>query len=495
MTDKQTSPEKKKGNNPFRFGHAGKQGAAGHDASRPSHREDGKAALPPPEDEEEARARAPVKLIAQSPRGMADLLPDDHQYWDVLADTAQRVAGGFNVKRMSTPIVEAAAVFVKGIGEETDIIEKEMYFLRDKGGEGKLALRPEFTAGMVRAYLEHGMASWPQPVRLWTMGPVFRHDRPQAGRYRQLHQFNVEVIGEKHAIVDAQVIHLAYEFFKTLQLDAFRIDINSIGCLKPECRPAYMTALKAHAQEHIRKLCTNCKRRAKTNLLRILDCTEEKCQMVANTAPKIADRLCDECSAHARALNKYLQELSIPVRENPRLVRGLDYYTRTTFEFVSTLPAPEPVSGLSLCGGGRYDGLVELLGGPSTPAIGFAVGLERIVLQMRAEGVEVRVMAAPDVFLVHLGELGQRKSLALFDELRRAGFRVAEAFHKEGIKGQLRVADRLKIPWTLILGQKEALDNTIILRNMESGMQEIIDLNLDALAPALKKRLHHMNGI
>ena len=449
-----------------------------------------KPGAPPVEDPEDVRAHAPVHLIAQSPRGMADILPDAHQYWDIISDTAQRIAAGFNMKRISTPVVEAAPVFTKGIGEGTDIVEKEMYFLRDRGGEGKLALRPEFTAGVVRAYLEHGMASWPQPVRLWTIGPLFRHDRPQAGRYRQMHQFNVEVIGEEHPIVDAQVIHLAYEFFATLQLDTFRIDINSIGCLNAICRPAYLAALKAHAQENIRKLCADCKRRLKTHPLRILDCKEEKCQVVANTAPKIPDRLCDECAAHFRSVLKYLQELSIPVRENPRLVRGFDYYTRTTFEFVSTLPATEEVSGLSLCGGGRYDGLVELLGGPPTPAVGFGAGIERTILQMRAEGVEVNMTTTPDVFLAHLGELGQRKSLKLFDDLRRAGFRVAEAFHKEGIKAQLRVADRLRGSWTLILGQKEALDNTVILRNMESGMQETIDANLDALLPALRKRLH-----
>lgn len=446
------------------------------------------------EEEEDLRAKAPVHLIVQSPRGMVDILPDEQQYWNVIADTAQRVSGSFNLRQITTPMVEAGLLFTRGIGESTDIVEKEMYFLRDKGSDGKLALRPEFTAGIVRAFLEHGMASWPQPVRLWTLGPLFRHDRPQAGRYRQLSQFNVEVIGEKHPIIDAQVIHLAYEFFRTLQLDAFRIEINSIGCLNANCRPAYVAALKSHAQEHVRKLCADCRRRMKTNPLRLLDCKEEKCQMVANTAPKIIERLCDDCSTHYRSVLRYLEELSIPVKENPRLVRGFDYYTRTTFEFISTLPATEAVSGLSICGGGRYDGLVQLLGGPPTPAIGFGAGMERTVLQMRAEGVEVRTAAAPDVFLAHLGELGQRKCLGLFDELRRAGFRVAEAFHKEGIKAQLRVADRLKVPWALILGQKEALDNSIILRNMESGMQEILDLNPDVLLPALKKRLHHING-
>jgi histidyl-tRNA synthetase len=420
---------------------------------------------------------------------MEDVLPDDHKYWDVVADTVQRVCTGFNMKPISTPIVEEAMLFTKSIGEGTDIVEKEMFFLKERGGAARLALRPEFTAGAVRAFLEHGMASWPQPVRLWYLGPVFRHDRPQAGRYRQFSQFGVEVIGEKHAVVDAQVIHLVYEIYKSLQLDAFRIEINSLGCRDPSCRPAYLSVLKAHAQEHVRKLCADCRRRAKTNPLRILDCQEEKCQLVANTAPKLLDRLCEACKAHYAQVLQYLQAFAIPLRENPRLVRGLDYYTRTVFEMISTLPSSEGLGGLAIGSGGRYDGLVELLGGPSTPAIGFSGGVERTILQMRAEGVEVNVTDAPDLFLVHLGALGQRKCLTLFDDLRRAGFRVAEAFHKEGIKAQLRVADRLRVPWVLILGQKEALDNTILLRNMDSGMQETLGVHFDALLPALRKRL------
>jgi histidyl-tRNA synthetase len=447
-----------------------------------------------PEDEEDVRAHAPVKLIAQGPRGMADLLPAENAYWDVVMDAVRSVAAGFNMKYVAPPLLEEAAVFTKALGEATDVVEKEMFLVRDVSGKTRLVLRPEFTAGIIRAYLEHGMASWPQPVRLWYFGPVFRHDRPQAGRARQFSQFGVEVIGDVHPIIDAQVIHLAYEIYTALQLDAFRIEINTMGDLKANCRPSYMAALKAHAQENVRKLCTDCRRRMKTNPLRILDCKEEKCQLVANTAPKMADKLCDECKAHYRSVLQYLQELSIPFKENPRLVRGLDYYTRTVFEIVPTLPPAEGVSTASIGAGGRYDGLVELLGGPSTPAMGFSGGVERTILQMRAEGVEVNVDATPDVFLAHLGDLGRRKSLTLFDDLRRAGIRVAEAFHKEGIKAQLRTADRLKVSWALILGQKEALDNTIILRNMESGMQETLDLNLDALVPALKKRLRHENG-
>ncbi len=444
----------------------------------------------PEEEEEDIRARAPIALVVQSPRGMQDVLWEDMRYWDVVTENFKHVCTSFNMKHVSVPVVEEAALFERSIGEETDIVEKEMFFVKDRSGSARLALRPEFTAGVARAYLEHGMSSRPQPVRMWYAGPVFRHDRPQAGRYRQLTQFGVEVIGEGHPIIDVQVIHLAYETYKSLQLDAFRIDINSIGCMNRGCRPSFINSLKKHAQENSRKLCADCRRRSKNNPLRILDCKEEKCQMVANTAPKITDHLCEACKQHYKDVVRYLQDLGIPFRENPRLVRGLDYYTRTTFEVVSTLPSTDPLSGLAIGGGGRYDGLIQVLGGPSTPAIGFSGGMERTIMQMRSEGVEINLDDTPDVFLAHLGDLGRRRAVKLLDDLRRSGFRVAEAFHKDGIKAQLRSADRLRVQWTLVLGQKEALDNTVILRNMESGMQETLDLNLDALVPALKKRLH-----
>lgn len=393
------------------------------------------------------------------------------------------------MRPISIPLVEDPELFVKAVGEQTDVVEKEMFFVRDKSGKTKLALRPEWTSGIVRAYLEHGMSSMPKPVRLWYMGPVFRHDRPQAGRLRQHNQFGIEVIGEAHPVIDVQVIHLAYESFKAIQIESFRIDINSIGCLHSSCRPSYIASLNDHLKEHARKLCADCRRRSKENPLRVLDCKEEKCQMVINTGPKSIEYLCEECRTHHSFVLQELQELGIPYRENPRLVRGLDYYTRTVFEIVSTLPESEPIGGLSLGGGGRYDGLVEMLGGSQTPGIGFAAGVERIILHMKAEGIDVDTSDRPDIFLAHLGELGRRRAMKLFDDLRRSGFRVAEAFHKEGIKAQLRVADRAGIGYALILGQKEALDNTIIMRNMENGMQETIDMNLDALIPALEKRL------
>ena len=457
----------------------------------------GEEEVPPPE----------IHPVYHAARGMHDLLPAEQPYWDVISDLVRETAGSFGYQRIETPIAEASGLFERSLGGTSDVVSKELFFVRDRTGKEKLVLRPEGTAAIVRAYLEHGMHTLPQPVKLWYLSPMFRHERPQAGRYRQFWQFGVEVIGEADALIDAQVIHLVYEILHGLQLEHFRIDVNSIGHPAANCRQAYVALLKTHAQAHRAKLCNDCRERLKKNPLRMLDCKEEKCQLVANTAPKLTEHLCDACKTHYRALLGLLRDLQIPVKENPRLVRGLDYYTRTVFEVVSTArapqtsssspdgssgtAAPESSASLALAAGGRYDGLVEMFGGNPTPAMGVAAGIERIILAMRNEGIEANRTDTPEVFLVHLGDLGRKRALALFDELRRAGIRVGEAFHKSGIKPQLRVADRLRTPWALILGQKEALDQTIILRNMESGVQETLDLNLDSLIPMLKKRLRH----
>lgn len=456
--------------------------------------------LPPPESH-------PVYFRA---RGMHDVLPDEQSYWEIITETVRTLATSFNFQRIETPVVEVPEIFERSLGTTSDVVEKELFFVRDRTGKEKLVLRPEMTAGVVRAYLEHGMQVLPRPVRLWYQGPMFRHDRPQAGRYRQFTQFGFEVIGEGSALIDAQMIHLAYEIYRGLQLEAFRIDVNSMGHMGADCRQRYLELLKEHAVSALPKLCADCKRRARKNPLRILDCKEEKCQMVANTAPKLTEHLCGACAAHYKELKSHLTDLGIPVKENPRLVRGFDYYTKTVFEVLPTSVgkglqgAVEGFTGgtgaaagasagvppaLALGGGGRYDGLVELFGGPPTPAVGFSGGVERIILAMRSEGIQATRTGQPEIFLVYLGDLGRKRALKLFDELRRAGFHVAEAFHKPGIKAQLRAADRARIPWALILGQKEALDNTVIIRNMESGTQETIDVNLDVLVPALKKRL------
>lgn len=448
---------------------------------------------PPPE----------VHPVYRSPRGMHDILPADQPYWEVLSDLVRQTATSFGFHHIETSAVESQGLFERSLGPTSDVARKELFVVRDRSGKERLTLRPELTAGIVRAYLEHGMHVRPQPVRLWYFSSAFRHERPQAGRFRQFWQFGVEAIGDGHPIIDAQVIHLAYEILHSLQLEHFRIELNSLGHPAAGCRLEYVQLLKTHAHANVQKLCKDCKVRLKKNPLRILDCKEEKCRVVANTAPKLTEHLCNACAAHFTAVKALLGEMRIPFKENPHLVRGLDYYTRTVFEVVPQAPRPadgsaQPAPGVpdahvaqpaTILAGGRYDELVELFGGSPTPAVGFSGGVERVIQAMKNEGVEARRTDVPEVYLVHLGELGRKRALALYDELRRAGFRVGEAFHKSGIKPQLRAADRQKIAWALILGQKEALDGTVILRNMESGVQETIDLNLDALVPVLKKRL------
>jgi histidyl-tRNA synthetase len=352
-----------------------------------------------------------------------------------------------------------------------------MYTFNDRGGEN-ITLRPEFTASIARAYIEHGMYSRPQPVRLWDMGPAFRYDRPQAGRYRQFWQYDLEVLGDGHPIIDAQLIAAVATLYQTLSVPIV-IAINSIG--EKACRPAYIKALVDYLSSHRSSLCENCVRRMETNPLRALDCKEPGCQLALAQAPQIIDWLCENCREHFVKVLEYLDELEVPYYLEPKLVRGLDYYTRTTFEVMAKAgdPAGLGVEGegvsLAIGGGGRYDNLIAELGGRATPAVGFAGGIERLILAMQRSGFAPLPPSAPQLFLAQLGNEARKKTLSLSFQLRRAGYTVADQFSKDGLSQQLEVAGRLGCRYTLILGQKELLDSTIIIRDMESGIQEIVD--------------------
>jgi histidyl-tRNA synthetase len=430
-----------------------------------------------------SRKREPFR----APAGFVDILPEEQKYWEVITDVVKRVCRSFNLEQIETPLIERRELFVRGVGAGTDIVEKEMYAVKPlRGtGQGGLVLRPEATAAIARAYIEHGMYSLPQPVRLFYFGPYFRHDRPQAGRFRQFYQFGVEIIGERSPLIDVQVIQIAHEILQELSLEDYRIEVSSLGT--PASRRRYVGMLRDYYRVHRRKLCAHCRRRLRAQPLRLLDCKEEKCLMLAHNAPSILDYLDEETAAHFAQVTDALQALAIPYAINPRLVRGLDYYVRTVFEVVPVGREEERQSALG--GGGRYDGLIKTLGGPDVPGVGFACGVERVIAQMKAEGVSLLVRERPEVFLVQLGAQAKRRALTLFADLRRAGIRVAEAFHEDGIKEQLALANKLRIPWALILGQKEVLAGNIILRNMDSGVQETLDLDLAKLVPALKKRL------
>jgi len=406
----------------------------------------------------------------QSPTGMRDLFEEELKYFQKIEKVCQDIADFYNFKRIETPILEQAAIFEKGTGQSTDIVQKQMFTLRTKGGD-LLALRPDGTPSVVRAYLEHGMESEPKPVKLWYFGPFFRHERPQMGRFRQFYQIGFEVLGSPSWITDVQVIQIFNNILKNLGLRNLVIEINSIG--DSQCRPYYKKVLINYLKGYRNSLCSDCKRRLKQNPLRVLDCKEEKCQrIIRKGAPQILDHLCKECHSHFKNVLETLEELEIPYNLNPYLVRGLDYYTRTVFEFFPELE--EGRSQNAVAGGGRYDDLVKLLGGKPTPACGGALGLERLVGLMKKESKKVSKPSREKIFLAQVGNLAKRKALKLFEEFRKEKIKVAESLHKDSLSLQLKTADRMKVRYVLILGQKESLEGKIIIRDMKTGSQKTV---------------------
>jgi histidyl-tRNA synthetase len=374
-------------------------------------------------------------------------------------------------ERLDVPIFEATEVFARGIGAGTDVVDKEMYTFTDKGGRD-LTLRPEFTAGVVRAYIENGLHVEVQPQKLYSIGPTFRYDRPQAGRYRQFTQFNAEILGEQDPAADAEIMALVWDLYAGLGFRNLEFQLNSTGC--PRCRPGYVAELKAYYQAHHDHICEDCQRRLESSPLRVLDCKAEQCQPIIEKAPHILDHLCDECDEHFADLRDYLDLLDRRYVINHTLVRGLDYYTKTVFEvWAAGIGAQAAV-----CGGGRYDGLAELLGGPSTPGVGVAVGLERIIMVMQELGVEAPPAPTPKIFLAYLGREPRRRSLALMDDLRRAEVGAYLALGKDrGLRSQLREADKRNVRYTVILGGNELESGEATVRNMKSGDQVSVALD------------------
>ena len=413
---------------------------------------------------------------------MNDVLPSVSKYWEKFLKVSKEMAAYYGFETIGTPILESAELFKKGIGGATDIVEHEMYTLKTNGGDF-LALRPELTAGAVRAYIENGFFSQPQPVKFFHWGPVFRHESPQAGRYRQFHQADFDVIGEGDAVVDVQVIQLIYAILCEIGLKNLTIRINSIG--DKSCWNRYRDEIKMYYRSKVNRLCRNCKKRFKENPLRLLDCKEVECVALKDSAPNSIDYLDKACHDHFKLILEFLDELGLPYILDSYLVRGLDYYTRTVFEIV-----PEEATGsqIAIASGGRYDYLVGNLGGKPTPAMGGSIGIERVVNEMRRQEVKVASLKPKArVFLAQLGDLAKKKSLKLFTEFRKNNIHVSESFGRDSIKAQLRIADRLGTDLALIMGQKEALDNTLILREMQSGVQETIPL--EKIIDEVKKRL------
>ena len=405
----------------------------------------------------------------QAPRGTTDILPEDQPYWRFVEKAITEITRLYGYKRIDSPMFEETALFTRSVGEGTDIVDKEMYTFDDKGGKS-MTLRPEGTASVCRAYVQHGMASLPQPVKLFYITPIFRYDRPQAGRYRQHHQFGCECFGEDDPAIDAEVIDMAWRFYKSLGMVNITLQLNSIGC--KECRPAYLKALKDYYNTHTATLCADCKNRLEKNPLRLLDCKQAGCQSIAENAPRGADSLCPACAAHFTQLQKYLGILGIPFIINNRLVRGLDYYTRTVFEV-----QPEEEGGQSaLGGGGRYDGLIEELGGKPTPAVGFGTGIERIILNLKRQGIKISTPPALQVFVAYMGEAARDTALKLTSDLRQSGISTVTAAGSKSLKAQLRQANSLAVQWTVINGEEEVKAGTLTLRSMADAQQETIAL-------------------
>ncbi len=428
-------------------------------------------------DDNEAAPKGPPY---QTPKGVHDILPGDHEYYTFIKKVVRHRCRQAGFRRISTPIFEFTEVFTRSIGDLSDIVSKEMYTFSDRK-DRSLTLKPEGTAGVMRSYIQHGMQSLAQPVQLFYLEPHFRYDRPQKGRYRQFWQFGFEIIGESDPALDAQIIYLAHKILDDVGIAGlFSLQLNNIGC--QICRPNYITALKDFYFGKERSLCGQCRDRLEKNPLRLLDCKEEDCRILAQLAPKMADYLCAECKEFDMQVKQFLGEQKIEFQQNNSLVRGLDYYTKTVFEFWDRSDGAQNAVG----GGGRYDGLAELMGGNPTPACGFAAGIERIIANMKREKIRVPHKDDLHLFVAQLGHEAKMKSLPLINELREAGVRTMGALGKGAIKTQMRLADKFKVPYTLILGLTEVREGNIIIRDMKVGTQVTIPFE-DAVKEVVKR--------
>lgn len=420
---------------------------------------------------------APSKKALQSVKGMHDILPADQPLWEKLRKITRELGEDYNFDRIDTPLVEPMALFERTAGESSDIVEKQMYVLKTKEDDS-LVLRPEATASVARAYIEHGMAHIPQPVKLYYFGPLYRHEQPQEGRVRQFHQAGFEIIGgDSDPVYDAQIVAIAHRFLEEMKVGKLEIRINSIGC--KQCRPIYRKKLVDYYKS--RPSCKTCKRRILVNPLRVLDCKEKECEATKAGAPTMIDSLCVGCRGHFKLVLEYLDELGLSYMLDNQLVRGLDYYSRTVFEIFTE------GWDSALAGGGRYDYLLELLGTKATPAVGCAVGLERVGLALMKQGTPVVVKQKNRVHFIHIGDLAKKKSLSLIEALRRGGVHVAESLGKDSLKGQLAAADKAGAELALIFGQMEAFEESIIIRDLKTGAQETVLLT--KFVEAVKKRL------
>ena len=415
--------------------------------------------------------------MIQKPKGTKDLLPSESYKWQEVEKKVKKVLDTYNFKEIRVPVFEHTELFQRGVGETTDVVQKEMYTFEDKGGRS-ITLRPEGTAGVVRAYLENGMSSLPSPLKLWYNMGMYRYENVQKGRLREFHQIGAELIGSYSYLADVEVIMLANQIFKTLNIPNIKLTINSIGC--PKCRNEYQKKLKEFIGNNLSDYCDTCKTRFEKNPLRILDCKEKKCKEFNQGAPRMIDYLCDECKEHFENVKSMLNVSGIDFEIDSSIVRGLDYYTKTVFEFI------DEKSGLTVLGGGRYDGLVEEFGGQPTPAVGFATGVERLMEMYNDNNVDVQDYV-PDLYILSNGYNENKKALELTNELRNRNYIVEKDICEKSFKSQMKYANRINAKYLLVIGETELQSKKVKIKNMENGEEIEILLDIEEIEKQISK--------
>lgn len=411
-----------------------------------------------------------MALITKAIKGTKDVLPNESYKNQYIEATCLGVAENFGYKEMRTPVFEHTELFQRGVGDTTDVVQKEMYTFDDKGGRS-ITLRPEGTSGAARAFLENGLSNEALPQKICYLTSCYRYEKPQAGRLREFHQFGIECFGATSPLADAEMISLAKQIFDELGVKDLHLELNSIGC--PECRAEYHKALKEYFSQYKDKLCDTCNDRLERNPMRILDCKSPVCSEIAKGAPVVLDYLCDECREHFQKVKSYLDAANIEYIVNPQIVRGLDYYTKTVFEFVSDAIGSQG----TVCGGGRYDGLLEELGGQHTPSLGFGMGLERLQLVMEAQGCNFPEPSRPDLFIVAMGEKATLKAVEIAKDMRDEGFSVVYDLNGRSLRAQMKYADKLVAKFNVVIGDNEVENKVVSLKDMATG--ESSEINLD----------------
>ncbi len=404
--------------------------------------------------------------MIQAPKGTKDLLPQESYKWHYVEGRLKKIAEQYGCREIRTPAFEATELFIRGVGETTDVVQKEMYTFEDKG-KRSVTLKPEGTAPAVRAFIESSLYSEAQPTKLFYFTPVFRYENVQKGRLREHHQFGVEVFGAPQPSLDAEVISIAMRAFSEFGIENLKLHINSIGC--PECRKKYNEALKEFLKDNLENLCPTCNSRYERNPMRILDCKEEKCKAITKSAPVIIDYICDECKEHMEKLKGYLEAMGIAYEVDPYIVRGLDYYSKTVFEIIN--------NDITVCGGGRYDYLIEQIGGPAMPAVGFGMGLERLIMTLEAAGIEIPKQEHIELYIGSMGDKASFEAVKLAYELRRRGIKCDCDHMGRSVKAQMKYANKLGTKYTIILGEDELAKKQAKLKKMEDG--SIVDIDLD----------------